>query len=53
MYFGDKVFKIVILCNVCLVEVLLYGMLGVVFDVVLKGVKVYLDFGVEMIVCVW
>lgn len=50
-YFGDCVFCIIVLCNVCLVEVFSYGQSIVGYDCVLCGGVVYLGLVGEIICC--
>lgn len=50
-YFGEQVYCMVILCNVCLVEVLSFGMLVMYYDKLLIGVKVYLVLVGEILCC--
>lgn len=40
-YFCEKVYDMIILRNVCLFEVLSYGLLIIDYDICLKGVEVY------------
>lgn len=50
-YFGDCVFCIIVLCNVCLVEVFSYGQSIVGYDCVLCGGVVYFGLVGEIICC--
>lgn len=50
-YFGDKVYCIIIFCNVWLVEVFSYGVLVIIYDFKFRGVVSYLVLVGEILWC--